>query len=80
MPVDQQKDKGAPQNGQVEENFSTESIEVDASNANVRAMLRIVLRDGMVVERELSNGETKIGKGPANDIIPLTRQFQLRTR
>ncbi|MBO0858504.1 MAG: DUF3616 domain-containing protein [Chloracidobacterium sp.] len=33
------------------------------------AILRIVMRDGSVVERDLSQNEVTIGKGPQNDII-----------
>ena len=33
------------------------------------ATLHIVLRDGTVMERELMNQETRIGKGPHNDLI-----------
>ena len=32
-------------------------------------MLRIILRDGSVVERDLAQDEVTIGKGPQNDII-----------
>lgn len=41
-------------------------------NANSRqpeATLHILLRDGSLVERDLSGGGVKIGKGPQNDII-----------
>jgi pSer/pThr/pTyr-binding forkhead associated (FHA) protein len=59
-----------PQSVAGEENFSTEAIEAgEAAAGPAKAVLRIVQRDGAVVERELGTGETKIGKGPANDII-----------
>jgi pSer/pThr/pTyr-binding forkhead associated (FHA) protein len=37
--------------------------------ADGKPTLRILLRDGSVIERELSETETKIGKGPQNQII-----------
>lgn len=42
---------------------------VPASGASDKAALRILLRDGSIIERELTSSETKIGKGPQNDII-----------
>src|SRR5262249_32984458 len=33
------------------------------------ALLHIMLRDGSVIEREITQDEVKIGKGPQNDII-----------
>lgn len=47
---------------------TTDSIPA-ASGADGKSMLRILLRDGSVIERELGDAETKIGKGPQNDII-----------
>lgn len=41
----------------------------DASLPRPEAMLRIVMRDGSVAERDLSQNELSIGKGPQNDII-----------
>src|SRR5882672_1797264 len=41
----------------------------DAALPRPEAMLRIVLRDGSVVERDLTQNEVAIGKGPQNDII-----------
>ncbi len=41
----------------------------DAKLPRPEAMLRIVLRDGSVVERDLTQDEVAIGKGPQNDII-----------
>jgi pSer/pThr/pTyr-binding forkhead associated (FHA) protein len=62
--------ENTPNNVEPEENFSTESIEAgEGASDSSKAVVRIVQRDGVVVEREVVNGETKIGKGPANDII-----------
>ena len=36
---------------------------------SIEATLHILLRDGNVIERDLSTAETKIGKAPQNDII-----------
>ncbi|HEY7184261.1 MAG TPA: DUF3616 domain-containing protein [Blastocatellia bacterium] len=41
----------------------------DLSLPQPEAMLRIVMRDGSVVERDLTQNEVSIGKGPQNDII-----------
>jgi pSer/pThr/pTyr-binding forkhead associated (FHA) protein len=41
----------------------------DAKLPRPEATLRIVLRDGSVVERDLTQNEVAIGKGPQNDII-----------
>ncbi|MBO0725587.1 MAG: FHA domain-containing protein, partial [Blastocatellia bacterium] len=41
----------------------------DSSLPRPEAMLRIVMRDGSVVERDLTQNEVAIGKGPQNDII-----------
>jgi pSer/pThr/pTyr-binding forkhead associated (FHA) protein len=41
----------------------------DLSLPQPEAMLRIVMRDGSVVERDLTQSEVAIGKGPQNDII-----------
>jgi pSer/pThr/pTyr-binding forkhead associated (FHA) protein len=41
----------------------------DAKLPQPEAILRIVLRDGNVVERDLTQNEVAIGKGPQNDII-----------
>ncbi len=41
----------------------------DPKNPRPEATLRIVLRDGSVMERDLSQNEVAIGKGPQNDII-----------
>jgi pSer/pThr/pTyr-binding forkhead associated (FHA) protein len=41
----------------------------DASLLRPEAMLRIVMRDGSVAERDLTQNEVAIGKGPQNDII-----------
>ncbi len=57
-------------NGDADDTFVTDAI--DPAETIVppgKAMLRILLRDGSVFERELTNGETKIGKGALNDII-----------
>ena len=57
-------------NGDADDTFITDAI--DPAETVVppgKTMLRILLRDGSVVERELTNGETKIGKGAQNDII-----------
>jgi pSer/pThr/pTyr-binding forkhead associated (FHA) protein len=41
----------------------------DAALPRPEALLRIVLRDGSVVERDISQNEVSLGKGPQNDII-----------
>src|SRR5262245_51823545 len=41
----------------------------DAKLPRPEAVLRILLRDGSVVEREITQNELAIGKGPQNDII-----------
>jgi pSer/pThr/pTyr-binding forkhead associated (FHA) protein len=41
----------------------------DAKLPRPEAVLRIVLRDGSVVERDVTQNEVAIGKGPQNDII-----------
>ena len=41
----------------------------DASLPHPDAVLRIVMRDGSVVERDLTQNEVTIGKGPQNDVI-----------
>src|SRR5262245_35363655 len=41
----------------------------DAKLPRPEAVLRIVLRDGSVVERDITQNEVAIGKGPQNDII-----------
>jgi pSer/pThr/pTyr-binding forkhead associated (FHA) protein len=41
----------------------------DAALPRPEATLRIVLRDGSVVERDITQNEVAIGKGPQNDII-----------
>jgi pSer/pThr/pTyr-binding forkhead associated (FHA) protein len=41
----------------------------DAEHSRPEAMVRIILRDGSVVEREITKNEVTIGKGPQNDII-----------
>src|SRR5215470_1627702 len=41
----------------------------DASLPRPEAILRIVMRDGSVAERDLNQSEVAIGKGPQNDII-----------
>src|SRR5262247_2449049 len=41
----------------------------DASLPPPEAVLRIVMRDGSVAERDLTQNEVAIGKGPQNDII-----------
>jgi pSer/pThr/pTyr-binding forkhead associated (FHA) protein len=41
----------------------------DATLPRPEAVLRIVLRDGSVLERDLAKDEVAIGKGPQNDII-----------
>ncbi|MGE0127213.1 MAG: DUF3616 domain-containing protein [Blastocatellales bacterium] len=41
----------------------------DAKPQQPEATLHILLRDGSVIERDLSDGAVKIGKGPQNDII-----------
>jgi pSer/pThr/pTyr-binding forkhead associated (FHA) protein len=40
-----------------------------SGGASDKGTLRILLRDGSIIERELGATETKIGKGPQNDII-----------
>lgn len=44
-------------------------LKEDTQNSKTEATLHILMRDGSVVERELSAAETKIGKAPQNDII-----------
>lgn len=39
------------------------------TSSQPEATLHILLRDGNVIERDLNGAETKIGKGPQNDII-----------
>src|SRR2546428_10646491 len=41
----------------------------DAKLPRPEAVLRIVLRDGSVVERNITQDEVALGKGPQNDII-----------
>src|SRR6266545_1316014 len=41
----------------------------DAELSRPEAMVRIILRDGSVVERDITHNEVTIGKGPQNDII-----------
>ena len=41
----------------------------DAKAPQPEATLRIILRDGSVVERDITKNEVTIGKGPQNDII-----------
>src|SRR5262245_2194115 len=41
----------------------------DAKLQRPEALLHILVRDGSVIERDLSGNEVKIGKGPQNDII-----------
>jgi pSer/pThr/pTyr-binding forkhead associated (FHA) protein len=41
----------------------------DAKSPQPEATLRIILRDGSVVERDITQNEVTIGKGPQNDII-----------
>jgi pSer/pThr/pTyr-binding forkhead associated (FHA) protein len=41
----------------------------DATFPRPEAILRIVLRDGSVVERDITQNEVSLGKGPQNDII-----------
>src|SRR5215470_3714270 len=41
----------------------------DAKRLRPEALLHILMRDGSVIERDLSENEVKIGKGPQNDII-----------
>lgn len=41
----------------------------DAKSKKPDATLHILLRDGAVIERDLESDETRIGKGPNNDII-----------
>jgi len=41
----------------------------DAKLQQPEAMVHILLRDGSVIERDLTGHEVKIGKGPQNDII-----------
>src|SRR5262249_13054666 len=41
----------------------------DAELSRPEAMVRIILRDGSVVERDITQNEVTIGKGPQNDII-----------
>src|SRR5262244_2724259 len=41
----------------------------DAKLRRPEALLHILMRDGSVIERDLSGNEVKIGKGPQNDII-----------
>jgi pSer/pThr/pTyr-binding forkhead associated (FHA) protein len=41
----------------------------DAALPRPEAMVRIVLRDGNVVERDITQNEVSLGKGPQNDII-----------
>jgi len=41
----------------------------DAKPQRPEALLHILVRDGSVIERDLSGNEVKIGKGPQNDII-----------
>ena len=41
----------------------------DAKSPQPEATLRIILRDGSVVEREITKSEVTIGKGPQNDVI-----------
>src|SRR5215510_5684886 len=41
----------------------------DAEHSRPEALVRIILRDGSVVEREIKQNEVTIGKGPQNDII-----------
>lgn len=41
----------------------------DATLPRPEATLRIILRDGAVMERDLNRNEVAIGKGPQNDII-----------
>ncbi|MCI0392710.1 MAG: DUF3616 domain-containing protein [Acidobacteria bacterium] len=41
----------------------------DAKLPRPEALLHIMMRDGSVIERDLSENEVKIGKGPQNDII-----------
>ena len=49
-----------------EDVFETHSVEAPAAGPS--ASLRILLRDGGVMERQLVKAETTIGKGPLNDI------------
>ncbi|MEP7271422.1 MAG: DUF3616 domain-containing protein [Acidobacteriota bacterium] len=59
-------------NGELAETtFSTDAMEpaADVPLASGKAVVRILMRDGVVAERELTEGETTIGKGPTNDII-----------
>jgi len=41
----------------------------DAELSRPEALVRIILRDGSVVDREITQNEVTIGKGPQNDII-----------
>ncbi|HEX5084936.1 MAG TPA: DUF3616 domain-containing protein [Blastocatellia bacterium] len=41
----------------------------DATLPRPEALLRIVMRDGSVAEREITQNEVTLGKGPQNDII-----------
>src|SRR5262245_32520017 len=41
----------------------------DGKSPQPEATLRIILRDGSVVERDITQNEVAIGKGPQNDII-----------
>ena len=41
----------------------------DAKRLRPEALLHILMRDGSVIERDLSENEVKIGKGLQNDII-----------
>ena len=41
----------------------------DAKSPQPEATLRIILRDGSVVERDITQNEVTLGKGPQNDII-----------
>lgn len=41
----------------------------DAKSPQPEATLRIILRDGSVVERDITQNEVTLGKGPQNDVI-----------
>ncbi len=59
-----------PKREPAETTFSRDEVKApQATLLSGKAMVRILLRDGGVIERELIEGETRIGKGPLNDII-----------
>lgn len=65
LPADAGKQSSQPLAG----NSAKTSMSDTSDEKNSQASLHILLRDGSVIERDLSSSENRIGKGPQNNII-----------